>query len=229
MTTTREETIARLHKIADWLPMLGQGRGQGSGDGIRVMPGSRVLIDTEALSLPGDISGTLGSWVRICHEDGLVDDPGDWPGDFPVSICLWLARHADRLQGHEAADEFNREVKALHSRVRISAGIKPELVLHCLVEGCRGAITPLTVDDGKLLADACENGHRIDRHEAIRRALRLQDMPLTELAEHVGVPPRTLYRWRERNLIQPIRRRNGVELFNFEAVHLVAERLRAAG
>lgn len=185
---------------------------------------------------------TLSECVRIVWQamdaEAMEDHPNplDWSEATWSSECHLLLASFDWWQANlDAADLGWVEgaiTKATKALVALTRQPKPN-TLHCLVEGCRGSITPLVVDDAeggqKLVADACEFGHRVDRQEAVRRALRLQDLPLTELAQHVGVPDKTLYRWAKRGLIHPIRHARGIALYNFEAVHRVALRMRGGG
>ena len=136
-----------------------------------------------------------------------------------ATMGLWQAVVDEFAWGY-----IEQEIKDCYGElVRLAREPKP-LVMWCQVDGCGGKIKPIPVMHGDrevLHAEYCEFGHQIDRHEAARRAARMADMSLPEIAVELGVTDRTLRRWAEAGLIRRTRRVDGIDLYRFEDVYRV--------
>lgn len=204
----RPDAEMLLRQLADDLPLLAlcaTTRPPQTSEGMRVPPGPRAPLSVDVLDLQSEIHAVLGGWVRVCHEDDLVD-ADDWPADFTLALCLWLASTADLLAHHEAADEFADEVADLHRRVRRAIGETPPRPLRCTrvvgEQHCGGRITGIDSDGRETEVREhwrwckCRDcGQTYTFDAALRRLGVLQRLSVPQYAAEHGLPVRTVSRW----------------------------------
>ncbi|TDT31113.1 MerR family transcriptional regulator [Naumannella halotolerans] len=208
----------------------------------RSVPGSRPPTDVAALhaSMPGERNGLraeLVTSVQMIIEE-MADEPGrtadipDWPSDTWSGICEWLRLTSAWWMRQPWSVDVEAGIQRVHAELRHMARVPKPLRVDCTTHGCHGSIFPElreTAEGPRFYAEQCENGHLVDRHEAVRRAYRLSDYPLSEIAGMIDIPVKTLHRWAKSGAITPVRRARNAALYNLEAVRLAATRLRRAG
>lgn len=129
-------TTQMLDDIADALPRIGAVElprpTLATGTAYRPIPGSRVPIDVNPDALRQEVHATMGTWVRLCHEEGWCADD-DWPDDDTHWILMWLRRHAVVLDHSDLGRDWERDVRGLWRRCRALTGdpVKPPLSLPC--------------------------------------------------------------------------------------------------
>lgn len=233
MTTTSGETIARLHKIADWLPLLALMTT--SAPPLSILnadrtpptepppppnsgryptftgPGS-TPIRLGTIDLQNDVHAGLGTWVRLAIEECLTDD--EWPHDSTLALCWWLIRNIDALAAHEAAEDFHAEVRSLWVRVRSAVGERPPRRPRCtrVVDGHHCGAKVIGMDIDGAATDVLEHwtwcacpacGSTYTFDAALRRLGQLQRQTIRGWADELGVLPDTLTKRIERAGVAP--------------------------
>lgn len=177
------------------------------------------------------------AWDAIRREDHDARPPAPAATPTWASECGWLLTTYEAWSASSDAAELGMIegfISDAHRGLRRFLREPRPLQLRCLTPGCLGVITPVVMGDGKMYAEQCDEGHFVDRHEAVRRAESMADMPLADIAELTGVPYHTLYEWaRPRRgrvqLLRPRRTRHGRQLFRLEdARRLVLMRAHSA-
>lgn len=198
------------------------------GSGRRSTPGSRPPASVEGLALTdrrtrqddADVIGcadldrmggrrdgiepTIRSWVLLA--EGEMLDEGVAHTDIPAAQrigddCAWLARHIvwilEQQWVLELADAVRRMVRDCEQYLHI----RPEYRPRCPQEGCGGYLR----DDGSGLW-RCPRYHPIDvLRLAVERGLDGDGVgELAAIAEKLGIPVKTLHRWRAAGWIEPV-------------------------
>ena len=237
------DMLARIPDLAAevWLTRDAPNPGGDSGRHTRTPPTSKPPLSIAAFEAlrevdPDGTSETplwdLTQAVRVAWDEirdaGLDTDSLPRPAERPsyASEAGWLLKTVDTWE--LAADLVAINLidwlvgKCYGELSRLAREPQP-LTLRCLVYGCGGRIS---VDDSGR-ADECENGHPIDRHEAVRRARHALPMSLPEIAVDLGVTDRTLQRWANSGMIHHVAIDAGLRLFRFDDVRAVHERQAA--
>lgn len=173
------------------------------------------------------LRGTLAMAVRAVWEDARVEGSTvpDLAEDPTIAgECGWLVATAvfwrsDRWLTEYVTDQVGHVYGELLRLVRMP---RPQRLV---CPRCDFPVHPQA--DGAYYQ--CEAGHIIDHHAEIRRMGQLQEMTLAEIAEHTGVPEKTLHRWAKAGWVTPVTDKRRGRLFVLGDVQLVAERVRAGG
>ena len=223
MTTPRE----MLRDIADAALLLTTtmpGAEGGASSGATLKPPMHLHV----LDLVTEAHGILIGWVRVCVEDGLArpewptegcDEPP--PADDTPSVCWWLSRRVDRLQCHEAADDFFDELLYLHRKVMPLVGERLAVTPPCPQCGTRmagmaadGAPSDQPEEWRWCRCPGCEAEHTFDA--GLKRLAQLQKLTLPQWAEETGKPLRTV-QWQVKRLqLRPVGSVKGRRVYSRE-------------
>lgn len=197
MTTTAEA----LHEISDalpFIPLLQDTRAPGVPQGPSQGPRSKPPMNLEPQALLEDIHAVTSSWVGDVM--GSTWDWADWSKQpLPSNLAaLELMAPVMEAQEHPAVEEFAKEVRSLHQRVRNLLGEK-EVKTFC--PQCQGRMHEETV--GWLDCSAC--GHE-EPVSGLMERTRYSKKTLTakQAQEAFGVDPNTMKQWKKRERIQPV-------------------------
>lgn len=81
-------------------------------DGGRQGKNSGLPFNEKAGDALRDLRQLLGTWARMCHEEGIPGAPSTLPRDTPAAISRWLLRCLDGLQRHDAGPDAVAEIVA---------------------------------------------------------------------------------------------------------------------
>lgn len=191
----------------------------------RAVPGSRPPTRIDVWdALRTDEKGELAilhGWCQLVDDKaagGLAPIPEQTPTW--AGVCRYLTETASWWEGQDMAGDCQREIRAVHGRLRALARIPAEPRYKCTHCGGRAHMR----DNNSWLS--CEDcGAVIDHRAEIAQAMaRRPPMTVGQIADELGVKRDTIKKWIARRQVVPVQVRGRVRLFDIEEV----QRLRVA-
>jgi ribosomal protein L37AE/L43A len=170
---------------------------------------------------------TLASWSRLVDEERRADDlESDLCEDPTIaSETGYLLAHFDWIAEQPWFVELHDDVLRMWTDVRRVIGERDPIVYECPT--CGWEVQP-RYDGTVYTCSGCERNWTMANEVDALIAAQASAMTLTECAQQVGRPVKTLHEWRARGWINPLGKDRGRGQFVFDVrlVQRVAETVR---